>query len=117
MHELGIASDLFEIIKEKTRENNLKKITKVRIRLGIASGIEKDHLAHSFIAHVFPNTIAHTAKLELVDEPFSAWCKDCSKVMNTVDNFTLNCPDCGSYNIEITGGKDIYIESIEGDAI
>lgn len=115
MHELGIAQDLFQIVKERAEENNLKKVTKIKICLGVASGIEKGFLEHSFIDHIFPKSIAEGAMLEIIHEPMETHCKDCGKELNTDEKFTLTCPACGSFNIEITKGKEVYIETIEGD--
>ena len=115
MHELGIAKDLFKIVKEKARVNNLKRVTKIRIKVGVASGIEKDFLKHSFIDHIFPKTLAEEAKLEFIREPVEARCKNCGQKLDTQDKFTVSCPACGSVNIEIIRGKDIYLENIEGD--
>lgn len=115
MHELGIAKDLFKIVKEKARVNNLKRVTKIRIKVGVASGIEKDFLRHSFIDHISPSTFAEGAKLEFIKEPVEARCKNCGKKIDTQDKFAVSCPACGSVNIEIIRGKDIYLENIEGD--
>ena len=115
MHELGIAQDLFGIIEEKARENSLKRITRIRVKVGLAAGIEQDFLKHSFIDHIFPKTIAAQAKLEFTEEPLAAKCKDCEKAIDAPDGSALNCPACGSFNIEIISGKDVYVESIEGD--
>ena len=114
MHELGIAKDLFEIIKEKARQKQLIKITKITIKLGVASGIEKDFLEHSFYDHIFPGSFAEGAKIEIVSEPVIIKCKKCHKELNS-DKFTVNCPNCNSFDLEIISGKDVYIENIEGE--
>jgi len=115
MHELGIAQDLFKIIEEKSNANNLRKVNKVRIKVGVASGIEKDFLRHSLVDHIFPKTIAEGAELELIEEPLKTMCKECSKDLDTQEEFSMKCPFCGSFDIEITQGKDVYLESIEGE--
>ena len=47
MHELGIAQDLFHIVEDKAKENNLKAVTKIVVVVGEASGIEEDFLRHN----------------------------------------------------------------------
>ena len=114
MHELGIARDLFMIVEKKARENNLKKVTKVRINLGIASGIKENFLRHSFIDHIFPETIAWDAELEIIKEGVEARCRGCGKDIDTQAEFSMNCPACGNFDVEIIRGKDTYLEDIEG---
>jgi hydrogenase nickel incorporation protein HypA/HybF len=116
MHELGIASELFKIALKKAGGNNLKIVTKLVIKVGVASGIEKDFLRHSFTDHILPKTIAEGAELELVEEPVEIKCRNCGKKISTQDGPKPGCPRCGSFNTEITKGKDVYLESIEGDA-
>ena len=115
MHELGMAQDLFKIVETKARDNNLKNITKISIKVGVASGVEKDFLRHSFVDHIFPKSLAAGAELELIDESLAAKCEDCEEAIGAPDGSALNCPTCGSFRIKIMKGKDIYVESIEGD--
>ncbi len=114
MHELGIAQDLFQIIKEKAKANNITSVSEVRVRLGVASGIEKGLLVHSFVDHLFPGSIADGATVEITNEPIRAVCKNCGGQIDIGDDPVMNCPACKSYSIEIIQGKDIYIEEIRG---
>jgi len=115
MHELGLARDLFRIILERAQKNNIKKITRIVLSIGIASGIEKDFLVHSFRDHVFPGTAADGAELILLDEPLKIFCRNCEKDIQDSVVFSLNCPFCGSPHIEILKGKDILVETIAGE--
>ncbi|MDD5687291.1 MAG: hydrogenase maturation nickel metallochaperone HypA [Elusimicrobia bacterium] len=113
MHELGIAKNLFDIVLQKAKENKLKKITKISVKLGEAAGIEMDFLRHSFVDHLFPNTIASGCILEIAAEKVKAKCKKCSKEFLPEKKYFL-CPSCQSDNIEIIFGKEVYVDFIEG---
>jgi len=116
MHELGIAGDLFKIVKKKSEQSDLKKVTKIRIKVGAASGIDMEFLQHSFNDHIFPGTIAQGAELELIPEPVQAQCNNCGRNIDAQGHeFSRGCPFCGSSYIEIITGKEVYIESIEGE--
>jgi len=116
MHEHGIARDLWKLILSKAEENGLNKITKISIVLGEASGIEKDFLNHSFVDHIFPESeIAKAAKIDYVIEKLSAKCNVCGHEIKPSEMQKLVCPVCGSTNITVTGGRDVYISSIEGE--
>jgi hydrogenase nickel incorporation protein HypA/HybF len=114
MHELGIAKDLFAHVKEKVKQKGLRRITGIKIKVGEASGIEEGFLRHSFIDHILPGTIAEGVTLEVEREPVKAKCGSCGKEISAREG-GLNCPGCGGSNLEIIAGKDVYVESIEGE--
>jgi len=115
MHELGLARDLFQTILEMARKRNLSKITRIVIKTGLGSGIEKEFLIHGFRDHIFPGTPAQGAELIILDEPLKILCRNCQKDIQDSDAFSMNCPFCGSFHIEIVKGKDIRVETIEGE--
>ena len=115
MHELGIAQDLFHIVENKAKENNLKIVTKIVVVVGEASGIEEDFLRHNLVAHLMPGTIAEKAELEIIKEPLQARCLVCGIEINSKQMPSLRCPKCGDNNLEVTQGKSIYLQSIEGE--
>jgi hydrogenase nickel insertion protein HypA len=115
MHELGLAKDLFHVIKERGRANNLKRITSIRIKLGLASGIDESLLIHSFADHLFPNTIAEGARLEIIKESPVVRCKGCGAKIDNKDELILSCPQCKEMDMEVVAGRDIHIEEIEGE--
>ena len=115
MHELGIAEDLFRIVEDKAKENNLKAVTKIVVVVGEASGIEEDFLRHNLMDHLMPGTIAEKAELEITKEPLQASCLACGIETDSRQSFSLRCPNCGDNNLEVTQGKSVYLQSIEGE--
>ncbi len=115
MHELGEALELFEVIKSEAKKNGLKKVSKITIRVGEASGIKIDFLRHSFLDHILPqNSVVKGAKVDFIPETTKLRCGDCKREV-VEDSFNPLCPFCGSSNLEVIAGKDTYIESIEGE--
>ena len=115
MHEIGIARDLWAIIKQNAAKNSLKKITKINLVVGESSGIEKEMLRHSLVEHIFPGTIAEKAALEILGEKVAAKCTGCGEAITHENLAALNCPKCGGINLEITSGNECYVKSIEGE--
>ena len=116
MHELGIAQDLFCIVEEKAKENNLKAITKIVVVVGEASGIVEDFLRHSLTDHLMPGSIAEKAELEITTESLQARCLACGIEIDSRQSSSLECPNCGDdNNLEITQGKNVYLQTIEGE--
>lgn len=115
MHEHGIARDLWKVVLDEARKNNINKITKITVVLGEASGIEKDFLNHSFVDHIFAeNEIAEGAAVEYEISPLSAVCNVCSKDIKPSDMEDFVCPHCGLSDIKIISGREVYVKSIEG---
>ncbi len=115
MHELGAAVDLFKVVEKEARKNGLKKVSKVRVKLGEASGIKDDFLRHSFVDHIFPGSMAEGAELEIIEEKVNIVCKDCGARIDISKDDPSKCLACGGSSLEVTGGKDFCVDSIEGE--
>jgi hydrogenase nickel incorporation protein HypA/HybF len=116
MHEHGIARDLWKVILSEAEKNNLKKITKVSVVLGIASGIEQELLNHSFVDHIFQeHEIAKGAVMEYEIVPLTAQCNVCMEEINPSQMEHLTCPHCGANDIKIVAGHEVYVKNIEGE--
>jgi len=115
MHEHGIGRELWQVIEEKAKQNNLTKITKISIVIGQASGIEKDLLVHTIKDHIVPNTFASSAELEFIEEKLVAQCNICKTEIDTFQMKTMFCPKCGSSDIIILSGNDCFVKEIEGE--
>ncbi|MFN3967231.1 MAG: hydrogenase maturation nickel metallochaperone HypA, partial [Endomicrobiia bacterium] len=89
MHELGIAKDLFELVKKYTEENSLSKVTKIVIKIGAASGIDKNFLRHSFVDHILPGTFAENSAIEFDLEPVKLKCKKCNEIILPEGNASI----------------------------
>lgn len=48
MHEIHIIKNIIAVIKEKAKENNISKITKINVTLGRLSGISKEDFIYWF---------------------------------------------------------------------
>jgi hydrogenase nickel incorporation protein HypA/HybF len=115
MHEHGIGRELWAVIEEHIKQNNLKKITKISIVIGKASGIEKELLVHTMKDHIIPETIAKGCELEFVVEDLTALCNACHEKIEIHKMEAACCPKCGSGDISIIAGNDVFVKSIEGE--
>ncbi|MCJ7646523.1 hydrogenase maturation nickel metallochaperone HypA [bacterium] len=115
MHELSMAQDLLRIVEAKAKENDLKIVTKIVVVIGETSGIEEDFLRHSLLDHIMPGTIAEKAELEITKEPLQARCVACGIEIDFQQSSSLRCSNCGNNNLEVTRGKSVYLQSIEGE--
>jgi len=65
--------------------------------------------------HIMPATIAEKAELEITREPLQARCLTCGIGIDFRNDYSLRCPNCGDNNLEVTRGKSIYVQAIEGE--
>jgi len=113
MHEIGLAEEIFKTIQELAKQNNLKKITKVRIKLGEQAGVMENLLYHSLVDHLFPGTFAESSKVEIIKEKVRFRCPQCNQEYENLQ--IARCSSCGNENLEIIAGTEIYIDHLEGE--
>lgn len=113
MHEIRIAEDLSAIVLDAARNEKLSKVTKVNIIFGQLIQIVPEIFEFAFRETV-RDTIAENAELniELVNVKMS--CRNCGCEFQIGDNL-FACHKCGSSDLDIISGKELFIKSIEGE--
>lgn len=113
MHELSLCEGILQSLKDSAKKHNFRKVKTVILEIGKLSGVEKNALLFSFDI-VFKGSLAEAAKLEIIDIPGKAWCMRCSISIKIEQRFDA-CPNCGSYQLQITGGDELRIKELEVD--
>lgn len=113
MHELTVVSNIFKIIMETAEKNNLKSISKISLKVGRQRHLAPDLMKFAFDS-VSNNTIAAGANIDIKSVDIKMRCKSCGLDF-LVDDNTYLCISCGSSGLETISGKDLLIESIEGE--
>lgn len=123
MHELGLAEDILRKIlnpsrsdRDEIRNKSLPdwqagKIQKIKVKVGEALAVTKEELQEAFNI-VSIGSRAEGASLEIEMVPLKAQCSDCRKDFNP-KILRLDCPYCGSINIQISSGKEFLIEDLK----
>jgi hydrogenase nickel incorporation protein HypA/HybF len=111
MHEMSVTMSLMDLVLEEAAKAGAKKIVGVNIVLGEMTGII-DHYVQANFELLSQDTPAEGAALTFKNIPQQARCRQCSHVFQPTD-LAWNCPKCQSLEIEITGGNELYVESIE----
>lgn len=110
MHELGVLNSMVHTIERIVKEQNISDVHKLVIEVGELSGIVPRYLEKSWPAASY-KTFMEKTQLELIVIPGIVKCRCCGRVYNAVYN-DLNCPDCGSKDMEILEGDDMIIKEI-----
>ncbi|MBN2243522.1 MAG: hydrogenase maturation nickel metallochaperone HypA [Acidobacteria bacterium] len=111
MHELGIAQNILEIVKQYVPGERAASVGKIRIRIGTMSGIVADSLGFCFSA-ILSGTDMQGAVLVTEEVPAACLCRDCGHRF-TVEDFAFTCPSCGGANLELLSGRELEIVDIE----
>ena len=111
MHELSIAYSLVETAAAAAHQNEVHAVDRVKLRLGILSGVSKEALLFAYdIAAA--NTPLMGSTLEIEELPVVALCVQCQQehVLPTVHY--LCCPVCHTSVTRIIQGKEIELVSL-----
>ena len=113
MHELGITQNIVRIVQEEAARAGATRISTVKLRVGEMTGIVDRSLRFCF-EFCAKGTIAEGAALEIERISLRARCKGCAKEF-TVEDYRLVCPTCESRQVEITEGKELQVQELEGE--
>ena len=111
MHEMSLCEGVLQILQTEAKNQGLTKVKTVWLEIGDLSSVEPDAMLFSFDV-VTRNSLADGAKLEIIHVPGDAWCMQCSKNVPVKQRFD-ECPECGSYQLQITGGDEMKIKELE----
>lgn len=111
MHEASIAQNLLEIILDKARECKANKITLIKLKIGDFAGINQDSLRFVF-ENYSKGTLAEEAFLKITPIPLLGKCRKCNETFK-IKKDEFKCSKCGSVEVDIISGEDLYVENIE----
>ena len=111
VHELSIAQNILDIIKEQVPSEGLPLIQKVKLKIGDLAGVVPDSLEFCFDA-ITRQTPMHNATLVIERIPFVVECNNCGSV-HTNDVGTMLCAACGSDDTKMISGNELLVEGIE----
>ena len=113
MHEVSIVEGLIDIIKETAKQNNLSNVSMVSLRIGAMRQIVPDALQFAFEI-VGKGTVAEGAEIRIREIATRGRCRACDKEF-PVEDYCFICESCGSGDVEVIEGKELYIDTLEGE--
>ena len=111
MHEYSIVQSLIESCDEHAKENSASKITKVVVKIGVLSGVEPHLLSEAYEMFKL-GTICNDATLVLNIQKVKILCNSC-KIQRELKKNEFVCPECGSFDLSVLDGEDMYLMSLE----
>lgn len=113
MHEMGITQGILAASFDAARDAGAVRITEIRISVGELTETVDFALQFAFDA-LTPETMAEGATLVINKIPARSRCRTCGEEYDH-DRFTMICPYCQSFDVELLQGRELRIDSIEAD--
>jgi len=111
MHELSLACSLIEEAEKVLDAENATRATCVTVGIGKLSGIELDAFEFAF-PMAAEGTRLENSTLTLQELPIAVHCRVCKKESNPTFPRCV-CTFCDSDDIELLGGREFNIQSME----
>ena len=109
MHELGLCASIVDAIERRAGD---RPVSRVRVRAGRLLHVHPEAFDQSFAVAAM-GTVAADAVAELVLLPVRARCSACAAGLGVRRGAASPVPACGSVEVELVGGDELVLESIE----
>jgi len=111
MHELSLAQSLVEQVGHAAKIENAVRVSRIVVVIGKYSGVERDAFEFAF-PFAAENTLVHGAKLVIEEIPATVSCQSCG-ARSHPEVVNLVCARCGSTQVELAGGREFLVRSVE----
>jgi len=111
MHELSVCQGLVELLAEQAEVQGFERVQALWVEIGRLSCIEVEALRFSFESAA-RDSVAEGATLHIQQVFGQAACSECKATFEIVERYT-QCPECGSFRLNIVGGEELRIKELE----
>jgi hydrogenase nickel incorporation protein HypA/HybF len=112
MHELAVTEGILRVALGAAERAGGHRIQRIDVVLGELSSIVDDSVQFYF-DFVSQGTAAESAQLRFRRLPAAATCAACRHSFPVPPPLPAVCPACGGAELQIDGGQECYVESIE----
>lgn len=115
MHEMSIAQNLLEIIRDQLFQLELDtaRVKVVRMKIGEMAGVVPESLRFCFEV-ASEGTPAQGAQLTIEEIPIKCRCRQCESDFG-VESYAFICSKCGSPDVDLLSGNELQVVELELD--
>jgi hydrogenase nickel incorporation protein HypA/HybF len=111
MHELSIVESLLSVALENGEKAQATRILKIHVVVGDLSGVVDDSV-NFYFSFLSEKTIAAGASIVFVHRPARLHCRTCGTNFSP-EKLDFHCPNCKELQVDIIGGRELYIDRLE----
>jgi hydrogenase nickel incorporation protein HypA/HybF len=111
MHELAITQSILDIVLEYARREAAPSIGSINLVIGEMTGVAEEYV-RLYLGLIGRGTEAENAQVHVRLVPITLRCRQCGERFKA-GRSKWACPSCQSTDAEITGGRELFVESIE----
>jgi hydrogenase nickel incorporation protein HypA/HybF len=108
VHELGLCEAIVGAVERRAGD---REVVRVRVQVGRLHHVHPEAFEQSFLVAA-AGGVAGDAQAELVLLPVRARCGSCLTEVEA-EEIPLACLTCGGVDMELVGGDELLLESIE----
>jgi hydrogenase nickel incorporation protein HypA/HybF len=108
MHELGLCTSIVDAVEKRAGD---RSVAHVRVRVGRLHHVHPDAFDQSFAVAAM-GTVVEDAEAELIVLPVVAHCGGCGATWEC-EEIPAACATCRSVDVDLLGGDELVLESIE----
>jgi hydrogenase nickel incorporation protein HypA/HybF len=112
LHEFSTAQKILEVVLSEAGKNGARKVTAIELIIGEFNNIVPEALLFS-LEVLSENTMAAGARVDLERKPVTVRCRCCRKEDRLESPHLFACPACGAGDVEITGGRELAVASLD----
>jgi hydrogenase nickel incorporation protein HypA/HybF len=114
VHEFSIVEALIDQVEKEVESAGLQgRVLRLELVVGRLSGVNIDSIRFAFEI-LSPTTQVEGAQLQIAEARPSCCCRHCEARVE-VDELAVCCPQCGSEDVYVEGGRELVLQSIELD--
>lgn len=113
MHEMALAEGIWQLVDDTARREQARVVKTIVLELGQLASVEAESLLFCLDV-VTRGSLAEGARIEIINTPGSGWCLPCAKTVPLGEIWGA-CPECGSHQVQATGGTEMRVMEIEID--